>query len=77
MYVSMHKHARLGESRGMLPQETFFFLKFDALRLLLRPFWDRSRIVVATWLANNIFGCPCAFAKPTREGTTVGRTAGG
>ena len=25
--------------------------KFDALRLLLRPFWDKSRVVVATWLA--------------------------
>ena len=25
------------------PQE--FFLKLDVLRLLLRPFWDRSRIV--------------------------------
>ena len=77
MYVCMHKHARLVGSEGMLPQETFF-LKFDALRLLLRPFWDRSRIVVATWLADNcIFGCPCAFTKPTREGTTVGRPAGG
>ena len=27
------------------------FRKLDALRLLLRPFWDRSRAVVATWLA--------------------------
>ena len=25
----------------------------DALRLLLRPFWDRSRIIVATCLADN------------------------
>ena len=33
----------------MLPQE-FFFLKLDALRLLLRPFCGRSR-AVATWLA--------------------------
>ena len=30
----------------MLPQE--IFLKLDVLRLLLRPFWDRSRAVVAT-----------------------------
>ena len=52
MYVCMHKHVRLGGSGGMLPQETFF-LKLDALRLLLRPFWDRSRIVVATWLTDN------------------------
>ena len=29
----------------MLPQE--IFLKLDVLRLLLRPFWDRSRAVVA------------------------------
>ena len=27
------------------------FEKLDALRLLLRPFWDRSRAVAATWLA--------------------------
>ena len=27
------------------------FLKLDALRLLLRSFWNRSRAVVATWLA--------------------------
>ena len=32
----------------MLPQK-----KSDALRLLLRPFWNRSRIVVAIWLADN------------------------
>ena len=41
VYVCMHKHARLGGSGGMLPQEIL-----DALR----PFWDRSRAVVATWL---------------------------
>ena len=29
------------------------FAKLDALRLLLRPFWDRNRAVVATWLAEN------------------------
>ena len=48
--VSLHKLARLGGFGGMLPQE---ILKnyVDALRLLLRPFWDRSRAVVATWLA--------------------------
>ena len=31
-------------SGGMLPQE------ISTLRLLLRPFWDGSRAVVATWL---------------------------
>ena len=29
----------------MLPED--FFFKLDALRLLLRPFWDRSRAVIA------------------------------
>ena len=29
----------------MLPQ------KLDALRLLLRPFWDRNTAIIATWLA--------------------------
>ena len=38
------KHARLGGSGGISPT------KLDALRLLPRPFWDRSRAVVATWL---------------------------
>ena len=40
--------------------------KLDALRLLLRPFWDRSRAVVALsihYIARRvlypIFGCPC------------------
>ena len=43
------QHARLGGCGGMLPQE--IFRKVDALRLLLRPFWDKSRVVVAIWLA--------------------------
>ena len=47
----MHKHARLGGSGGMLHQK--IFRKIDALRLLPRPFWNRSRIIVATWLADN------------------------
>ena len=39
VYGYMHKHARLGGSRAcMLPREIL-----DALRLLLRPRWDRSR----------------------------------
>ena len=47
--VYMHKHARLGGSGGMLSQKIFY--KLDALRLLLRPFWDRNRAVVAIWIA--------------------------
>ena len=43
--VCMHKHARLWHA--LLGK----FQKWDALRLLLRPFWDRSKAVVATWLA--------------------------
>ena len=52
------------------------FQKLDALRLLLRPFWDRSRALVATWLAailHPIFGCPCMHLFiSTREGTYLG-----
>ena len=44
LYVCVYKHARVGESGGMLPQE-----KLDALRLLLRPFFDRRSAIVA-WL---------------------------
>ena len=62
--------------------------KFDALRSLLRPFWDSSRAIVATWLAEYciIIDCPCSYAitNPAdrlqismREGTKLGRTAGG
>ena len=43
----MHKHDRLGGLGACSPME---FLKLDALGLLLRPFWDRSKAVVATWL---------------------------
>ena len=39
-----YKYARLGGSGGLLPQE--IILKLGALRLLLRPFWDKSRAVV-------------------------------
>ena len=65
MYACMHKHARVSGSGSMLPQ----CRKLDALRLLLRPFLDKSRAVVATctWLAEYIvFDCPCtyAFTKP-------------
>ena len=75
LYVCVHKHARLAGSRGMLPQESF--LKFDALRLLLRPFWDRSRAVVATWFTEyfiQFFGCPCMhlLSQLTSNSTTEG-----
>ena len=43
VYVCMYNHARLEGSGGMLPQ------KSDALRSLLRSFWDRSRAVVAVY----------------------------
>ena len=39
-YVCIHKHARLGGVWGHSPSE-IFFRKSDALRLLLRPVWDR------------------------------------
>ena len=35
--------------------------KLDALRLLLRLFLDRSRAVVATWLAEYCIHCPCMY----------------
>ena len=37
------------------------------LRLLSRPFWDRSRVIIATWLAGYCFqflAVHIAFAKP-------------
>ena len=77
-------HARLGGSGGMTPR------KLDALRLLLRPFWDRSRAVVATCLAEyciQFLAVHIAYTLllsqltsnriSTKEGTTVGETAGG
>ena len=49
-----------GVSWNMLPQEIF-----NTLRLLLRPFCDRSRAVVATWLTGYCFWLSVyAFAKP-------------
>ena len=42
--------------------DVYVCVKLDALKLLLRPFWDRSRAVVATPVARGalhpIFGCP-------------------
>ena len=43
------------------------FQKLDVLRLLLRPFWDRNRAIVATWLAEyciQFWLSTYAFAKP-------------
>ena len=63
--------------------------KLDAVRLLLRPFWDRSKAVVAIYIAREvlhpIFDCPCMHLlsqltsnfQGTKEGTKFGRTAGG
>ena len=79
MYICI-KHVRLGGSGGMRPR------KLDALRLLLRPFWDQSRAVVATWLvsiASNFwlftyaFGMPADFEFPREKVLKVDRTAGG
>ena len=64
MYVCMHKHARLGGSGDMLPPGKFY--KLDALRLLLGPFWDRSRAVVATWLSRYAFK-PADFEFPREK----------
>ena len=50
MSVCMDKHTRLEGSGGMLPHKNFEKLR-DALRLLLRPFRDRSRAVVDMWSA--------------------------
>ena len=44
--VCMHKHVRLGGMGACSPKE---FL--NALRLLLRPFWDRSRVY--SWTASD------------------------
>ena len=43
------------------------FSKLEALRLLLRPFWDRSRAVVAVYATcpvSNYWLSMYAFAKP-------------
>ena len=59
-------------------------MKLDSLRLLLRPFWDRNRAVLATWFATlcvvSIFFAQSAyaFAMPADfEFPKVDRTAGG
>ena len=79
MYACMHKHARVGGSGSMLPQ----CRKLDDLRLLLRPFLDKSRAVVATctWLAEYIvFSCPrmhlLSQLTSNIQGSKVGRTTG-
>ena len=41
--VCMHKHVRLGGRGACSPKEIL-----NALRLLLRPFWDRSRVYSRT-----------------------------
>ena len=46
VYVCMHKHVRLGGSGGMLPQEIIVDVLHEIASV--RPFWDRSRAVVAT-----------------------------
>ena len=57
VHVWMYKHARLGGCRGMFPLE--IYQKLDALRLLLRPFWDRSRDIVATMPIHSIASSFC------------------
>ena len=57
--VCVHKHARLGVCGGMLPQENV-----DALRLFLRPLWDKSRAVVDLATALNTF---TSFDAPSRD----------
>ena len=57
-------------------------IKSDALRLLLRPIWDRSKATVATWLAGHciqflavdLYVC---FAFPLEKVLKVGRTTCG
>ena len=73
---TVYKHARLGGSGGMLPQEV--------LKLLLRPFWNRSRAAVATWLAEyciqvlavHVSICEALEFPRKKVHTNVGRTAG-
>ena len=51
--VYVCKRARLGGSGGMLRQEML-----DALRLLLRPLWDRSSMYcILFWLSMYTFAC--------------------
>ena len=55
---------RLGVSEGMFP--SLPPRNLDVLRLLQRPFCDRSRAVVAIWLVECCikFSLSLAFAKP-------------
>ena len=78
MYVYMYKHERLGGGAGgMLPQEIF---RNYAMRLHLRPFWDRISTIVAWFvectpsnfcLSTYAFSMPADFEFPTREGAKV------
>ena len=59
VYVYIPKHTRLGGLGVCSPRK---FFELDALRLLLRPFWDRSRAVYSSYIVRGvlhpIFGCP-------------------
>ena len=68
--VCMYNQAKLGGSGGMLPKQNFRY-QMLCMRLLLKPFGDRSRAVVAvytTWLTEYCIQFLAvyvyAFAKP-------------
>ena len=48
VYVCMHKHPRLGDLGACSPRK---FFEIRCSEIGLRPFWDRSRAVGATLLA--------------------------
>ena len=69
-------HAQACKTMGVMghaPPENFY--KLYALRLLLRPFWDRSRTVVAIWIAEycirflavHVFAKPADFEFPRKK----------
>ena len=77
----MHKHARLGGSGGMFPQE--IRCSEIASEAILAQKQSGSSYM-ARGVLHPIFGCPCIFAKPVdfeflreKVRTKVGRTAGG
>ena len=63
--ISMQDWGVGGGGGGMPHQE--IFRNLDALRLLLRPFWDKHRAVVAVWLMEYAFTKPGDIAFPQEK----------
>ena len=58
----MHKCGRLGKSGGMIPQGNF--VKIRCFEIVSEAILDKSRVVVATWIAENFRLSIYTFTKP-------------